>query len=462
MKKIISLLLVCIMAIVTIAGCGNELGSTDDMQTLTVWSGGSHSKNFYMEKVNEFNKTIGKEIGIRVEYIIKNDVSKEIELAYVSGQAPDMMSGGKLNQLAGEGKIIAFEDIDGGKEFIEHYKDFVVPKKNMCNGKTYSVPFACTTNALVYNKDMFKAAGIVDENGEALPPKTWDDVIEIAKKLTNKDKKEYGIIFNAKDSTWFGDNVNQPSVSDGGFIDGYNPYTGVFEYDAQAQVMKKVMQIKEDGTYVPGAEGLNNDAARARFAAGKIGMKMAASFDYAVYTEQFPAEIDWGVAPYPVIDENNFCGQFCTFTGGWQINTNAIEKFGADKVLKVYDFFHNDEFMVDMYKAGVNIPYNYELIKDVELSDEMKNWGEFAKMLAISYNAPQYIVHETDITGMQSLAATWDEIWAGKIPVSDIDKVCADYAKACNDGKKKYIETHPDYVQPELVSSDYVIYDGEK
>ncbi|UKI36826.1 MAG: extracellular solute-binding protein [Clostridiales bacterium] len=31
------------------------------------------------------------------------------------------------------------------------------------NGKTYSLPFSAATRGLVYNKDMFKAAGIVDE-----------------------------------------------------------------------------------------------------------------------------------------------------------------------------------------------------------------------------------------------------------------------------------------------------------
>ena len=38
---------------------------------------------------------------------------------------------------------------------------------------------------------MFKDAGLVDENGGALVPKTWDDVYEFAKKLT---KTENGVV----------------------------------------------------------------------------------------------------------------------------------------------------------------------------------------------------------------------------------------------------------------------------
>ena len=34
-------------------------------------------------------------------------------------------------------------------------------------------------------------------------------------------------------------------------------------------------------------------------------------------------------------------------------------KFGEEKILLVYDYLQNDEFVVDMYKAGVGIPYDW-------------------------------------------------------------------------------------------------------
>ena len=76
--------------------------------------------------------------------------------------------------------------------------------------------------------------------------------------------------------------------------------------------MQTIIGIKEDGSYMPGVESLTNDAARAKFGAGGIGMKVAGSFDYGVLTEQFPAQIEWGVAPYPVADEND------TYLQAWQ------------------------------------------------------------------------------------------------------------------------------------------------
>ena len=463
MKKLVSLLLVCVMAVTLFAGCKKAEVTSGDSQKFLIWTGDAHSKNFYMEKVAEFNKTLGKELGIEVDYMVKSDIGKEIDLSFVSDQAPDFMTSSGLEKQADEGNVIAFEDIEGGKEYMEKFKDFIVPFKNMVDGKTYTMPYSITTVGLVYNKDMFKAAGLVDENGEAKPPVTWDEAVEYAEKLTNPDKQEYGFIYHAKPGTsWSGDNVTQQVNSNGGFRDGYNPWTGEYDFSSYAPIMKKVMTIRENGWYVPGAESLNNDAARARFSAGKVGMKMAQSFDYAVYTEQFPAQIEWGVAPYPVLDENEFHGQFATFAGGWMINKKSVEKFGAEKILKIYDWFISDEFMVDLYKAGMVIPYNYNLIKDVELEEGMENWKAFADMVAITYNPPQYIKHEVDITGVEGFNAKWDKLWAGELSVSQIDDILTDLSKAYNDGKKRYVELHPDYVAPELMGEDYEMYTKDK
>jgi sn-glycerol 3-phosphate transport system substrate-binding protein len=50
-------------------------------------------------------------------------------------------------------------------------------------GKTYSIPFQRSTPVLYYNKDAFRAAGLDPE----MPPKSWDEMIEMGKKLVIKD-----------------------------------------------------------------------------------------------------------------------------------------------------------------------------------------------------------------------------------------------------------------------------------
>ncbi|MCI3922334.1 ABC transporter substrate-binding protein [Paenibacillus sp. TRM 82003] len=64
------------------------------------------------------------------------------------------------------------------KSFIEDfYPAFMANAQT--EGKTYSIPFQRSTIVLYYNKDLFDAAGL-DPNQ---PPTTWDEMVEVSKKL---------------------------------------------------------------------------------------------------------------------------------------------------------------------------------------------------------------------------------------------------------------------------------------
>ncbi len=55
--------------------------------------------------------------------------------------------------------------------------------------RPYGIPASVDNRALLYNKDLFKRAGLVDDNGEAKPPRDWDELREYARKLTEHDDK---------------------------------------------------------------------------------------------------------------------------------------------------------------------------------------------------------------------------------------------------------------------------------
>jgi multiple sugar transport system substrate-binding protein len=58
------------------------------------------------------------------------------------------------------------------------------------DGKTYGIPYRASSDGLIYNKKLFREAGLDPEK----PPVTWDDVLAYALKLTKKvgDKKQFG------------------------------------------------------------------------------------------------------------------------------------------------------------------------------------------------------------------------------------------------------------------------------
>jgi ABC-type glycerol-3-phosphate transport system substrate-binding protein len=66
------------------------------------------------------------------------------------------------------------------------------------NGKLYGYPDNYTWCVLAYRKDNFIAAGL-DPNK---PPKTWDEFVTYAKKLTDASKNQYGFVIQPYD-WWF-------------------------------------------------------------------------------------------------------------------------------------------------------------------------------------------------------------------------------------------------------------------
>jgi len=71
------------------------------------------------------------------------------------------------------------------------------------DGDIWGIPTEINNFVLLYNKEIFKEAGLVDKNGNILYPKTWKDFVDTAVKLTKKDSKgnisQYGVAFSNED-----------------------------------------------------------------------------------------------------------------------------------------------------------------------------------------------------------------------------------------------------------------------
>ncbi len=452
MKKVLTLMLVAGMVLGLVACGNNETAQNGDVTTVTVWTANGHDKAFLEEQIKEWNTTVGAKEGIKIEYVVQDSIANKLDLAFETEQAPDLFSGGTMSKYAELGYIAPYEDVPGGDKLIEKYKSYLMYGRHLhTDGKTYYLPKSATTYGLIYNKDMFREAGIVDENGEPTPPETLEQLRDYAKRLTNVNERKYGYIIAGKTTLIYADDVMKMSSATSGYADGYNPKTGVFDFSHEATVMKTMLGIKEDGSCYPGTESTDNDQARARFAAGDIGMKTAGSYDYGVLTSQFPANIDWGVAPYPTAVEGERQKQHMGNYGYLMINKKAADE-KAEAVGKVLEFFYGDELVKESYKQGIDIPLDLEIVKSVELPAEMKQWQEFAELLNVSQATP--IALSRDLQGERVMRAIYvEDVWSGK--VTDVDKVCADYSALQNEGAKRYAELHPEYKQENYIIPDF-------
>ena len=70
------------------------------------------------------------------------------------------------------------------------------------DGKLYSLPISKSTEVLYYNIDALKAAGVVDADGNAAPPTTWEEMAVACEKLKAYDPKCIPLGYDSE-SNWF-------------------------------------------------------------------------------------------------------------------------------------------------------------------------------------------------------------------------------------------------------------------
>jgi multiple sugar transport system substrate-binding protein len=187
-----------------LAGCGGGSGSGDGGTTITVWHGYTDVEaKAITAQVKQWNSDHPKE-KVRLVYNSGNDNALQKTVAgFTAGNYPDIAYefGSSAAQLTRQPKLIDLSDVVKKPDF--KWDDFYPSEQEAAtvDGKVVGVPALVDNLSLVYNKAMFKAAGV------PLPTAswTWDDFRSAAKKLTDPAKKNYGWAYvndGSEDTVW--------------------------------------------------------------------------------------------------------------------------------------------------------------------------------------------------------------------------------------------------------------------
>ena len=418
MKKLLCVLLIMIMT-VSLFGCSGGDNADNGATEIRVWTSDAGGKAEWERLVGEFNQTTGKEKGIKIKWETYSDFGTAIEVARKNGQLPEIASVSDVLGYSKTGDIIPLSELPGGDDFVKGYDSKLVQGRNIIGDVVYNVPSSSNVPALMYNKDMFKAAGIVDANGEPDVPETWDEVREVAKKLTDTSKQVYGIGIPLKDPALFCNYMLRTHfTSSFGEMCEYDFENVTVNYDKYKYAFDWVLKIKEDESYFPGAESLDNDTGRAYFAEGKIGMYLGMSWDVGVLTSQFVANCDWGVAPCPVAEGVERQNNWRDISGSYTVCKSAKDT-DLEKVMEVYKFIFSLNTRKCMYEAGVRIPCKKDAVEAADASKIPAQLNDFAELLDEEY---EYFVAPSVKLEGDPWTATVSKLWAGSIGVDEAVK----------------------------------------
>lgn len=317
---------------------------------ITFWTTQRHDLDFMEEKVAEFNATNTMNIEVTYEAMTDN-FDNNLELAFQSNQAPDIFRPkSEIVPYVKKGMAIPIDEFLTDED-RERYGDTLgIQNVNVYDGKTYSIPTYGNNYRLIYNKDVFRKAGLDPEK----PPKTMEELREYARIITEnlKDEGIYGFAMNMKNaySAMYRSVDEVARLSDMFY---YDYETGTYDFSEYSKVVQTFADIYADGSFFPGAESLDIDPLRTQFALGNIGMYMSGYWEVAVYDSQFPTDQEWGACVLPTYDGvvdgvntmNSAGRSYC-------ISSQCEHPEAAWEFIK---FITSDEFMSEYQEKGYGL-----------------------------------------------------------------------------------------------------------
>ncbi|MCH5677142.1 extracellular solute-binding protein [Streptomyces gilvus] len=179
--------LVASLALAATACGGSDSGSgkSDGPVTITWWdtSNATNEAPTYKALVKEFEAA---NKGIKVNYVNVpfDQAQNKFDTAAGSKGAPDVLRSevGWTPAFAKKGYFLPLDGTEALADQAKFQPNLI--KQAQYDGKTYGVPLVTDTLALVYNKALFKQAGITDA------PKTWDELKADAAKVKDKAKAD--------------------------------------------------------------------------------------------------------------------------------------------------------------------------------------------------------------------------------------------------------------------------------
>jgi len=316
----------------TLAGCGSSsgggdddkaassipTGGTDDGTSLTMWSRAPLEKQA-TNAVTEYNKTHKNQV--KLELLPNDDVEGKVGAAVQTDSLPDILAGDvvRVPYWTQEGIFMDLtEQIDSLPEKDELQSGHI--KAGTVDGKEHTLPFVTDISVMVWNKDLYKEAGLDPDKGPTTLQEFEDQATAVAK-LGKKDvagtylagQSGGALVFTLFPMIW---GNGEKAINDEGTESLMASDSAKKIYAAYADLAKTPNGLGAGSKEETGATWT------APFQNGKVGVMQ---YPFTAVSALFDtAKFDIGVAPIPGVD-----GGSSTFLGGDAIGVSKDSKHAA-------------------------------------------------------------------------------------------------------------------------------------
>lgn len=335
---------------------------TDDGTEITLWTR-SPLERQAKNVVEAYNKSHKNQV--KLEIIPNDDMEGKVGGASQTDSLPDILAGDvvRIPYWASEG---IFTDITKQIDGLDNKADLQQGhiEAGTVDGAEYTLPFITDVSVMVWNKNLYKEAGLDPEPG----PKSIDQFVEQAKKVAalNKDgvagsylagQSGGALVFDLFPSVW----------ADGESVMNKDGSEATLDNDSMKGVLDAYKELANT-TNGLGAGSKEETGATwtAPFANGKIGvMPYPNTSTTALFDAEKDGGFEVGVAPIPGTKE----GKTSTFLGGDAMGISKDSKHVAQAWNFLYWLMQSDaqkEVFADQGDTASNIQTLKTAYKDAD------------------------------------------------------------------------------------------------
>jgi len=373
-KKVLSLFLVAVLFFSFVA-----LAETVNLKFLHRWTQ-DPDKSFFEEVVNEF-EALHPNIKIDIQTVANDPFKEKIKVMLGTKDAPDVFftwPGEFTNRFIRAGNVLDLTPymLKDGSMF-DYVGSQLIPF--VYDGALYGLPYRLDGKVFVYNKEIFKKAGI--EN----PPATFDEFLEDLEKIA---KLGMDPIAFGNERPWAVSHyiaaVNQKSVPEDIWLKETDPAIGTWAHPGYV----KALEIYAD--LVPYfndyANAIKHDQARVAFMQGRNAMMYIEIIEIPEISRSGPEGFmdKIGIFPFPATDGPGNQSYLVGYPEGFVVSSNsqhpeeavAFLKFLTGKdmgrlELKRLGWFNGYKNIVSPEEVS---PIIYETTQLILNSEKMVNW----------------------------------------------------------------------------------------
>jgi len=360
-------------------GGGGGGGDASGVTNIVLWHGYGTAQGepdaewqSLLDRVDEFNAT-HPDIHVDSIRCCTNDKALEkLTVALQGGEAPDItyQYGSSLAQVAAAPGLV---DLTQWSQDPDVAWDDFIPGQTAAatyEGKILGAPALIDNLAVVYNNDLFAAAGLA----EPTPDWSWDDFRAASKAMTDPATQTFGSALPAdasEDTVWHFDpmlwQAGGSILSEDGTKAAFNSEAGV-----RALEVLRAMAVDDASMYLD----LQNAKIADLFNDGKLGMIITGPWDLSAFTD-----VDYGVQVLPGFDgdHQSIAGPdfWCVFDNG-EARVKAAEEF-------LTWYTAPEQVKTDTLATG-HLPLRTSVLDEPGLTDQLEQSfpgvGTFAQNLA--------------------------------------------------------------------------------